>query len=71
MPEYLPIPQSVHPSVVDVAAALVEYWPAGHDCVSHEVLDPISDHLPVPQSVHPSDADVAAVVVDFCPAGHS
>ena len=69
--DHLPAAQSVQPSVAEVALALVDYWPAGHSCVSQEVFCPDQDHLPAPQSVQPSVKDVAASFVDFCPGEHS
>ena len=55
----------MHPSVVEVAAALVDYWPTRHSSVSQEVFCPDPDQNPASQSVQPSEVEVAAVFVYF------
>jgi len=61
----------VHPSVLLVAATLVDYLPASHSCTIHCVLTPDSDYVPIAQLVQPSFYEVAISKVDYWPAGHS
>jgi len=65
VPDHLPTPQSVHPSVAEVAPLIVDYCPAGHYCEVHEVFEPAIENLPSSQSVQPSVFYVAADNVDF------
>jgi len=61
----LPAPQSVHPSVAEVAPLLVDYCPEGHCCEVHEVFEPAIENYPTSQLVQPSELEVAADNVDF------
>jgi hypothetical protein len=69
--DHLPAPQCSHPSVVVVAAVLVDFCPAGHSWTVHMVLTPAIENLPNSQFVQPFELEFAADRVDYCPAGHS